>query len=80
MSRLSKRLIVVTLALSLLAVPVASGARAACAYDAQIAAQQGAIATLQAQLVGADPRTAAVLNVQIAARQAAVADLQAACQ
>lgn len=58
---------------------VAPSVSAACAVQAQIDAQNATIASLQAQLVGADARTALVLNAQIAARQAAVADLVASC-
>ena len=75
------------LAVSLAAVSVlgfgaiAPSASAACSVNvqAQIDAQNGAIAALQAQLATATPREAVVLNAQIAARQAAVASLAASC-
>lgn len=60
---------------------MAPSAQAACSVNvqAQVDAQNAAIAELQAMLVTATPRTAAVLNAQIAARQAAVAAMVASC-
>ena len=71
-------IVVAALAASVFGVS-AGGASAACALDAQIAAQQAVITQLQAQLATATPREAINLNAQIAARQAAVADMQAQC-
>lgn len=80
MAKKFKVLAVALAAFSLVGVTaIAPSAQAACAVQAQIDAQNGVIASLQAQLVGADARTAAVLNAQIAARQAAVAAMVASC-
>lgn len=78
MKSVRRILVVAALAASVFAVN-AGGAGAACALDAQIAAQQAVITQLQAQLATATPREAINLNAQIAARQAVVADLQAQC-